>query len=564
MNNTEYFVIGDLETLQKQFEDLLQTIIQCSEELEDWLKRQSRLLGEVEEQLMQHYIQFQCNTHDQQAKEAFDFDQKHVQPLVKRYKSLLDNKYYESPFRLQLNPEYFGLLNKKVENAIELFHEENIDLEIEEDELVTKYFEITGNLTVMWDGEEKSLSNMEGYIQDPERAVREKAMILIQESMLSVEEDLQIIMDKLIALRHQKAQNVGLQNYRDYMFKKYERFDYTASDCLELAEAMRKHVVPLQQKLQEKQQKLLGLHTLRPWDIKAVPINEKPLQPVQNEDELVKGTFHILENVDSRFLALLHEMKEKNLLDLESRKGKAPGGFCVSLPASKQSFIFMNCCNTQDDVVVLLHEMGHCIHNELMKDIDLQQYRNVPMETAELASTTMELLTMEHWNTFYPSKEDFKRAKREQFRLMIEYLPTISVVDQFQHWMYENPNHTHAERRDKFRKLVRTYDSNLVNWEGYENWLETKWMSILHIFEVPFYYIEYAIAQIGALQMYKQYKENPKQTLINYKKALSLGCTKSIKEVYEAAGIHFDFSAQTIKELMEFVEKELELLEEEE
>ncbi|MFD3449020.1 M3 family oligoendopeptidase [Microbacteriaceae bacterium 4G12] len=563
MDDTEYLVISDLETLQKQFEDLLQAKIQCSEELEGWLKRQSWLLDEVEEQLKQHYIQFQCSTHDQQAKEAFDFDQKHVHPLVKRYKSLLDSKYYESPFRLQLDPKHFGLLNKKVENAIRLFNEKNIDLEIEEDELVTKYFEITGNLTVMWEGGEKSLSDMEVYLQDPERTVRKNAMTLIQESMISVEEDLQIIMDKLITLRHQKAQNVGLQNYRDYMFRKYERFDYTAADCHELAETMRQYVVPLQKQLQEKQQKTLGLHTFRPWDIRAVPINEQPLQPVQNVDELIKGTFHILENIDSRFSALLHEMKENNLLDLESRKGKAPGGFCESLPASKKSFIFMNCCNTQDDVVVLLHEMGHCIHNKLMKDIELEPYRNVPMESAELASMTMELLTMKYWNTFYPSGEDFKRAKREQLCLMIQYLPIITVVDQFQHWMYENPNHTHMERREKFKELARTYDSSFVNWEGYESWLEIKWLSILHIFEVPFYYIEYAIAQIGALQMYKQYKENPKQTLMNYKQALSLGSTKSVKEVYEAAGIRFDFSAQTIQELMELVEKELELFEEE-
>ena len=562
MDNTEYFVINDLKVLQAQFEELLQAQIQSSKEFEDWLRHQSRLLDEVDEQLKQHYIQFQCNTYNQQVKEAYDFDQKHVQPLVKHYKSLLDNKYYESPFRLQLDPEYFGLFNKKVGNAISLFNEKNIALEIEEDELVTKYFEITGNLTVMWEGEEKPLSDMQVYLQDSERTVRKNAMTLIQESVLSVEGDLQLIMDKLIALRHQKAQNVGLQNYRDYMFKKYERFDYTAADCFELAEAMRQYVIPLQKKFQEKQQKTLGVNTFRPWDVRAVPTNEKPLQPVQNVDELVKGSFHILENVDPRFSALLQEMNENNLLDLESRKGKAPGGFCEYLPTSKQSFIFMNCCNTQDDVVVLLHEMGHCIHNELMKDIEIQQYRNVPMESAELASTAMELLTMEYWDTFYTNKADFNRAKREQIRLMVEYLPIIIVVDQFQHWMYENPNHTHVERKEKFQELARTYDSNFVSWEGYENWLATKWLSILHIFEAPFYYIEYAIAQIGALQMYKQYKENPKQALINYKEALSLGSTKAVKEVYEAAGIRFDFSVQTIKELMDFVEKELELFEE--
>ncbi|MCI0765846.1 M3 family oligoendopeptidase [Bacillus sp. TL12] len=559
MQQTTPISISNIEELVKELDVLLNESISSSQELKIWLVKQSQTLNSINEQLMKHYIAFQRNTNDIDAKNTFDFNQKHVQPILKRYKNLFDQKYYESSYRSQLNPSQFGFLDKKIKNTRELFHEENISLEITEDELITRYFEITGNLVSMWNDEEVNLSELNVYLQDPDRSVRQKAMTAISEKFLSVENEIQEILNQLIILRSKKARNVGLTNYRDYMFKKYERFDYTAEQCNQLAESIRKYVVPLQEKIHKELQKKLQIDTLRPWDIQALPAEHKLLQPVEQENELIEKSKTLFGEIDSSFSALLEKMH--NHLDLESRKGKALGGFCEYLPLSKLSFIFMNLTKTQDDVIVFLHEMGHCIHHDLMKDISIHQYQHLPMETAELASMTMELFTMEHWNIFYTNKEDLKQAMKEQLTQIVEYLPITLIIDQFQHWLYENPNHTVEERNAKFLELSALYNSSVVNTDGYESWIVAQWFSVLHIFEVPFYYIEYAIAQIGALQMYKLYKENPHQALQNYKKALSLGSSKSVKEVYEAAGIQFDFSSETIKEVMSFVEEELQLLE---
>ncbi|MEY8348226.1 M3 family oligoendopeptidase [Bacillus cereus] len=558
MQQTTPINISNIDELVKELDVLLNESISSSQELEIWLVKQSQTLNSISEQLMKHYIAFQRNTNDIEAKNTFDFNQKHVQPILKRYKNLFDQKYYESPYRLQLNPSRFGFLDKKIENTRELFSEENISLEITEDELITRYFEITGNLSSMWDGKEVNLSELNVYLQDPDRNVRQRAITAISEKFLSVENEIQEILNQLITLRTSKARNVGLTNYRDYMFKQYERFDYTAEQCNQFAESIRKYVVPLQEKMHKALQKKPQVDILRPWDIHAASADHKLLQPVENEMELIEKSKTLFSRIDSSFLALLEKMY--NHLDLESRKGKAPGGFCEYLPASKLSFIFMNLTKTQDDIVVFLHEMGHCIHHDLMKDISIHQYQHLPMETAELASMTMELFSMDNWNVFYSNKEDFKQAKQEQLTQIIEYLPITLIIDQFQHWLYENSTHTVEERNAKFLELYSQYNSSIVNTDGYTNLIVTKWLSVLHIFEVPFYYIEYAIAQIGALQMYKLYKENPHQALQNYKKALSLGSSKSVKEVYEAAGIRFDFSGETIREVMCFVEEELELL----
>ncbi|PFM61520.1 oligoendopeptidase F [Bacillus cereus] len=552
--------ISNVLELEKALSSLLDIHISSKLDLENWLKEQSKLIWEIEEQLRSHYIAFQCNTDNQDIKDTFEYDQQHVRPLIKRYQNLFDNKYLESPFRMELDSKDYGLLDKKIQNAQTLFCDKNIELEIREDKFVTEYFEITGSLSAIWNGEEKTLTELQSYLQDPNRDIRKKAKKLISEQFLSVEKDLQNILNKLVEIRHQKAKNIQLDNYRDYMFKKYERFDYTAEDCYELAESVRKYVVPLIDNIFNEKKAELQVDTLRPWDLKAAAPNQKVLRPIEDEKDLIEKSSHILHKLDPEFSALLSRLHKNDCLDLESRKGKGPGGFCEHLPASQLSFIFMNLNHTHDDVTTFLHEMGHSIHNECMKQLELQKYLEIPSESAELASMTMELFSMEYWDAFYENTEEFIKAKLDFFKDIIKYLPQMLIVDQFQHWMYENPNHTAKERNEKYLELHNTYQSNVVNIEGYENWIATGWLPVLHIFEVPFYYIEYAIAQLGALQMYKQYKANPKQALENYKKALSLGSSKSLTEVYEAAGIRFDFSSETIKELMAFVEAELNLL----
>ncbi|MDA1950118.1 M3 family oligoendopeptidase [Bacillus cereus] len=553
--------ISNVLQLEKTLSTLLNKMISSKLDLENWLKEQSKVIWEIEEQLRLHYIAFQCNTDDEKIKDTFEHDQQFVKPLLKRYQNLLDNKYLESPFRMELDSNVYGLLDTKIKNAQKLFCEENIELEIQEDKLVTEYFEITGGLSAIWDGEEKTITELQSYLQDSNRDIRKKAKTIISEQFLSVEKELQNILNQLIEIRHQKAKNIQLENYRDYMFKKYERFDYSAIDCYELAESIRKYVVPLKDKIMLEKKEKLQVDTLRPWDVSAVTPDQKVLKPIANENDLIEKSTHIFNKLDVEFSALLNRMYKHNCLDLTSRKGKAAGGFCEYLPASQLSYIFMNLNYTQDDIITFIHEMGHSIHNELIKPLKLRQYIEIPAETAELASMTMELFSLNYWDTFYTDKKDLKQAKINFFKDVISYLPIMLIVDQFQHWLYENPIHTSEERNEKYLQLQKHYQSSVIHIDGYENWIATSWLPVLHIFEVPFYYIEYAIAQLGALQMYKQYKEDPKQTLENYKKALSLGSSQSIKEVYDAAGIRFDFSGETIKELMLFVEKELELLE---
>ncbi|KMP15140.1 MULTISPECIES: M3 family oligoendopeptidase [Bacillus] len=553
--------ISNVLQLEKTLSSLLNKMISSKLELENWLKEQSKVIWEIEEQLRSHYIAFQCNTDDEEIKDTFEHDQQFVKPLLKRYQNLLDNKYLKSPFRMELDSNVYGLLDAKIKNAQKLFCEENIELEVKEDKLVTEYFEITGGLIGIWDGEEKTITELQSYLQDSNRDIRKKAKTIISEQFLSVEKELQNILNQLIEIRHQKAKNIQLENYRDYMFKKYERFDYSAKDCYELAESIRKYVVPLKDKILLEKKEKLQVDTLRPWDVSAVTPDQKVLKPIANENDLIEKSTHIFNKLDLEFSTLLNRMYKHDCLDLTSRKGKASGGFCEYLPASQLSFIFMNLNYTQDDIITFIHEMGHSIHNELIKPLKLRQYIEIPAETAELASMTMELFSLNYWDTFYTDKKDLKQAKINFFKDVISYLPIMLIVDQFQHWLYENPSHTSEERNEKYLQLQKHYQSSVIHIDGYENWIATSWLPVLHIFEVPFYYIEYAIAQLGALQMYKQYKEDPKQALENYKKALSLGSSQSIKEVYEAAGIRFDFSSETIKELMAFVEKELELLE---
>ncbi|MED1904122.1 M3 family oligoendopeptidase [Bacillus thuringiensis] len=553
--------ISNVLQLEKTLSTLLNKMISSKPDLENWLKEQSKVIWDIEEQLRSHYIAFQCNTDDEEIKDTFEHDQQFVKPLLKRYQNLLDNKYLESPFRMELDSNLYGLLDTKIKNAQKLFCEDNIELEIKEDKLVTKYFEITGGLSAIWDGEEKTIIELQSYLQDSNRDIRKKAKTIISEQFLSVEKELQNILNQLIEIRHQKAKNIQLDNYRDYMFKKYERFDYTAKDCYELAESIRKYVVPLKDKILLEKKEKLQVATLHLWDVSAVTPDQKVLKPIANENDLIEKSTHIFNKLDVEFSALLNRMYKHNCLDLTSRKGKAAGGFCEYLPASQLSYIFMNLNYTQDDIVTFIHEMGHSIHNELIKPLKLRQYIEIPAETAELASMTMELFSLHYWDTFYTDKKDLKQAKINFFKDVISYLPVMLIVDQFQHWLYENPSHTSEERNEKYLQLQKHYQSSVIHIDGYENWIATSWLPVLHIFEVPFYYIEYAIAQLGALQMYKQYKEEPKQALENYKKALSLGSSQSIKEVYDAAGIRFDFSGETIKELMLFVEKELELLE---
>lgn len=547
------------EKLEMCFDDILNTNVANVEDLKNWIFTLGKIQDEAREVLSRDYASFQCHNDNEEIKKRFTYDQEVISPILQKYQDKFDKFLYNSEFRKDLGSEYDILIKKKV-NAIELFRPENIELGVEEDKLSTEYYNITGQMTVMWNGEEKTLPQMSVYMKDPDRSIREKAWKLVQERKLKDSKALDDIMDKLVKVRHQKALNAGLKNFRDYKFKDLERFDYTPEDCFEFHEAVLKYVVPLSEKLQKEHQKELGIDSYRPWDMDAVPSGQKPLKPYEHIDELIDGVRNIFAKTDKLFSDTIERMKEMGTLDLESRKAKSPGGFCDFFPVSKVPFIFMNSAQSHSDLVTLTHEGGHSVHGMLVSDMEISEYRDTPSESAELASMSMELICMDKWDEFYKNEEDLKRAKREQIEGIIKFLPWAMVVDRFQHWIYLNPNSTTDERNNKFTEIAKQYVYSYVDWTGYEEELKHRWKGQLHIYEVPFYYIEYAISQLGALQIWKRYKENPKAAVEDYKKALSLGCSKSLSEVYSAAGIQFNFSKDMIKGLMEFACKELENL----
>ncbi len=547
--------IRNLE-FQQIFEKLLNQHLFTVEDLERWIRDVSEVFEKIEEVITGDYILFNAYNNNELYRTNYQYDREKVQPIIKKYREKIDQKIVQHPLLNHLDQNFYAEYIKSKKIQLALFREENIPLEVEEEKLQTQYYDITGNMTVEWEGMELTLPEMQIYLKNEERKVREQAWRLIQNRRLEDKEALDEIMDQLVVLRDRKAKNAGFPNFRDYMYQKYERV-YTADETKEFHEAVERYVVPLKDAIERKKQEELGVGVFRPWDIDGTVKGEKPLKPFLRTEELVQGCTRILAKVDLSFADLLSQMRDRHTLDLETRKGKSPGGFCSYLPISKVPFIFMNAASVHDDVVTLLHESGHAVHDDLKKDLPLADYKQIPMEAAELASMSMELFTIDYWQEFYPNESDFKRAKREHLEGIISFLPWAIVVDKFQHWLYENPLHLRDERDKIFRDYALRLSHHYADWRGFEKELTTRWQAQLHIYEVPFYYIDYAIAQLGAIQMWQQFKKNPKEAIFNYKRALSLGSSKQLKEIYKRAGIRFDFSAEMLKGLVNFVGEEL-------
>ncbi|MDP4550101.1 M3 family oligoendopeptidase [Alkalihalobacillus macyae] len=544
-----------IQELTNEFQSLVNTKVCSDEDLKAFLIKASSQFDHVDEILMSSYIRYQLNTGDKSIQDSYQFTQKMIKPLYKNHKMKIERKLYtyENYFSLS----YYQYLFKRIQNSMLLISEDNLQLQVAEDELVTKYFDIRSNMTTTWKGQTMPVLDLYGMLYDDNRDIREEALKHLSVVYKTKEEEFQLIMDRMIHLRDQKAKNAGFKNYRDYMFSYYERLDYTSSECHHLADSVHKHVIPLIDQSNRIKREKLSVEELKPWDTRVTGNEDSLSIPYKTIPEMVQIADHLLRKLSPSFSDLLFDMKEKNLFDLESRDKKAPGGFCEFLPESKSSFIMLNLLNTKDDLPIFLHEMGHAIHHDLMKDIELNQYKSLPMETAELAAMSIELLTLDLWEPLYKTKEEFHLVKKELFEQILEFIPITIAVDQFQHWLYTNPDHTYLERNEKFQSILQQYDSKLINWDGIEEWKKLQWLDVIHIFETPFYYIEYAIAQLGALQLYRNYKNSPSVTISKFKSALTLGSSKSVKEVYQEAGIEFNLSEEMIKELMDFVGEEL-------
>ena len=398
------------------------------------------------------------------------------------------------------------------------------------------------------------------YLKGTDREKRKEAFEKVNVRRAEDKEKLDILLDELIEKRQKVAGNAGFENFRDYKFQSMGRFDYTKEDCFNFHESIAQEIVPLIADIQKERKENLGLEVLKPWDMSVDPNGNEPLKPFDGGEELLDKCIECFDKIRPYYGNCLRKMKEMGHLDLVSRKGKAPGGFMYPLYESGVPFIYMNAVGLLRDAVTMVHEGGHAIHSFYTKDMELTAFKSTPSEVAELASMSMELISMEHWDVFFSNKEEWKRARKEQLQGVLETLPWVAMVDEFQHWLYENKNHSHDERHDKWLSISKQYGTGMVDWSGYEAYKKTAWQRQLHIYEVPFYYIEYGMAQLGAIAVWRNYKQNSEKALDAYDTALKLGYTKSIGDIYEAANVKFDFSADYVKELAAFVQAELNAL----
>ncbi|MGL1900876.1 MAG: M3 family oligoendopeptidase [Fibrobacterales bacterium] len=552
------FSLSEWSDILPYYEKLLAQSVDTVATFKTWAQNRSELESCYLEEGTRRYINMTCYTEDPDNAALYTTLIEELDPEFVLYSNKLDKKMLNSPVINHSDLTEYQNWVRSVTTQNELFKEENIAIETEIGLEVQKYQKVTGGMSVIYDGEEKTLQQVLALLNEPNRSIREKAWRLVAARRLQDKEVLNTHFNYMLERRLKVAHNCGCSDYLEYIFKAKERYDYTPHDCEQFHQSIKEVVVPIKSNSAEERKKLLKLDTLRPWDTSCDPLGRPALKPFTTPQELINKTYTIFNTIDSELGAIFGLMRDRKLLDLDSRLGKAPGGYQCGLDEQRLPFIFMNAVGTSSDVNTLLHEGGHSFHQFFMKQLDLLSFREIGSEIAEVASMSMELIGGEYLSEFYNSDE-LKRARINHFEGVVEVLAWVAIVDSFQHWIYTTPNHTNEERNQKWVSILRDFKPE-VDWSDLTNEEAYFWHKQLHIFEVPFYYIEYGIAQIGALQVYKNFKENPTQALTAYKNGLSLGSTKPLPELFEAMNIKFDFSKETIEPLMQLVVEEISAL----
>ncbi|WP_044514155.1 M3 family oligoendopeptidase [Hymenobacter sp. DG25B] len=553
----ESFLVSDWATLEPYFIELRERDLHSAAELERWLLDRSELESVLSEDMAWRYIRMTCDTQDAGRAEAFQYFVSEIEPKVAPYDHALNEKMMASEYLGQLDPQRYRVFIRSVRQALEIYREANIPLKTEISTKQQQYAATVGAMTVTLDGEEITLPRAADRLKNPKRSVREEAYRAVQERRLQDAVPLDKLFTELVQLRHQMALNADFPNFRDYMFAALGRFDYTPQDCKHFHQAIRETVVPLIDDLDLARRQDLALPELRPWDLDVDVSGKAPLHPFETGEELLEKTITVFERLDPFLSDCLRTMRQMGNLDLESRKGKAPGGYNYPLDETGVPFIFMNATSSLRDVVTMLHEGGHAVHSFLTRRLPLSADKHPPSEVAELASMSMELMSMDHWDVFFSDPEELRRAKKTHLESVLETFPWVATIDKFQHWVYENPQHTEQERHQSWMTIFNEFNQRTVSWQGLEKYKPYLWQKQLHLYEVPFYYIEYAMAQLGAIAVWRNFRQNPQQGLAAYKRALALGYTAPIGEIYAAAGIRFDFSTEYLRTLADFVHDEM-------
>ncbi len=551
--------LTDAKTVVGLYEQLEARPVTSSDLLEAWLLDRSELEAALSQTGAILYIRMTCHTDDKAIADAYTQFIQTVSPAVKPINDRLNHKYLQLRKEFNLNEQRYEVYDRATRMDVELFVNKNVPLQTQVDVLSQEYQTVCGAMTVEFQGKEHTLPQMGKYLLETDRLLREQAWKATAQRRLKDKDKLEQVFDQMFKLRNDIAANANCRNFTEYQFKSYHRFDYTPQDCKRYHETIEQCIVPLYGKIIKKRQQEMKLASLRPWDLAVDPQGKQALKPFGEVKQLIDGTQTIFNKVDPQLGLQFKEMRQLNLLDLDSRKGKAPGGYQNTLSEARKPFIFMNAVGVDDDVRTLLHEGGHAFHALACADDPLLDYRHAPMEFCEVASMAMELIGGEHMNTFYKPQET-KRSVREHLEGIIHILAWVANIDAFQHWLYEHPKHTPDERRQAWKGFYNHFGGQFVDWQGLEEEQAYLWHRQLHVFEVPFYYIEYGIAQLGALQVWMNAKKDPVKALADYRRGLALGGSRPLPELYQAAGIKFDFSESIIKPLAEEVTKAWEKL----
>ena len=555
------------------FRELQEREIASADDLERWILDRSELTAACSEALANLYISMTCDTDDEQAAGAYRDFIEQVEPRIKPMEFRLDRRQVELTQRFELDRERYFVLNRDTAVDVELFRDENVPLQTELSTLAQDYQTITGAMTVEFDGAERTLPQMARYLEDTDRSVRESAWRAVADRRARDIERIDAIYDAMIALRQKVASNAGFENYVGYAFRSMRRFDYTPADCRSFHDACERCVAPFMKRRDADRLSALGVDELRPWDIDVDPLGRKPLRPFSGGAELVARSHTVFARLDPRLAEMFaslgdgstaHGSRNGAKLDLDSRKGKAPGGYLYMRDRIREPFIFMNAAGLHRDVETMVHESGHAFHSILCRGDPLVHYRDYPTEFAEVASMSMELLTMPYWggtdDAFYPDEADAARARRKHLEGTVSVLAWIATIDAFQHWIYENPTHSRHERTQHWRSLMTRFGArgHFLSWQGLESHLDVLWQRQGHLFGSPFYYIEYGIAQLGALQLWlRSLQDGEPAAITDYLNALRLGGSRPLPELFAAANLAFDFGPETVERLIDRVELEL-------
>ena len=558
-DSPEAFKDAVWEDILPHFQALLERPLTAAN-VEQWLADWSRLESLIQEAGARASFAYTCDTTDP-AKEALQLRfGMQVYPKAQEQRVKLQERLVELGYT---RPDLDTTI-QRFRNQMELFRDTNVPLNAELSKLSTEWSKINGRMTVQWDGEEKTPAQLLPFLMDTDRDVRERAFKTRAKPYLETRDQVAGIFDGMYDLRQKIAANAGFRNYRDYVHQEKNRFDYTPDDCLRWHEAVESAVLPAVARILDRRRKELGLDKLRPWDVAVDPHGRAALKPFTEVRTLIDHSAHVFQQVDPAFAKYYKRMDQANLLDLDNRKGKAPGGYCNTLSFSKLPLIFMNAVGVDGDVRTMLHEAGHAFHSFEASAQPLVFQRHPGHEMAEVASMSMELLSspfIGKSNGGFYDEEDAKRSNIELLEGIVMFFPHCASVDAFQHWIYLNKEGRDADARDaKWLEIRTRFERDTIDWSGLERERIARWYQQPHFFGSPFYYIEYGIAQLGALQVWRNSLRDPKEAVRKYREALALGATKPLPELFKAAGARMIFDAPGMKELVSVVEEQLDKL----